>query len=108
MKFWLLNSAVLSAGAYGTYHYKEAGWDELRLVLSAEPVESRIGYTETALLIERMTGYLPPINRETSIILPGDVAYVVRLRYRVDPSYKGSPSGADLEDWEVARLRRLS
>ncbi len=138
MTTYLLNSAVIAAGAYGTYRYSPASWEELRKVVGGpgptswvdhqgkttlihtwdelrqaitEPERpiSRIGYPETAALIEAVTGWRPPISRETSPLEPGDVAYVVRLRYRVaNPARKGEPTGARLEDWELGRLERLS
>jgi hypothetical protein len=104
-RIWLLNSAVLPAGRYGTYVFAPASWDELREAVSNSPIVSRIGYSETADLIERMTGWRPPESREAADMEPGDVAFIVRLKYRVvDPGTKGQPTGARLDDWEVARL----
>jgi hypothetical protein len=109
---WMINSAVLAAGEYGTYGYEPCSWDDLRAAimraLAHDGVVSRIGYAETADLIERQTGWRPPLSREPSALAVGDVAYVVRLRYRVEPARKGAPLGADLAAWEVARLTRLS
>lgn len=108
MTTWILNSAVLPAGRYGTYRFAAATWDEIRNALtSANHIVSRVGYQETLDMIERHTGVWLPLSREPSLMAPGDVAYVVRLRYRVDPTRKGVPTGADDSAWEVARLEYL-
>lgn len=105
---WLLNSAVLAAGEYGTYRYDPATRDELCAFLAGE-YTSRIGYAETADVVERWTGIRPPLSRETSALQAGDVAMVVRLRYRVNPAVKGQPPVGPRpdRDWEIARLERL-
>ena len=106
---WLLNSAVLAAGAYGEYRYEPSSWAALRAALDSGTVlTSRIGYPETAKLIERETGWRPPISREPSVLAPGDTAYIVRLRYRVDPRTKGAATGAAPEGWEIAFLTRIT
>lgn len=104
---WLLNSAVLGAGAYGTYEYAPATRAELAQFMRREPL-SRIGYVETADLIESWTGIRPALCRDPSALAAGDEAIIVRLRYRVAiPGRKGAPTGATDEDWEIATLRRL-
>jgi hypothetical protein len=108
MTTWIINSAVIPAGGYGTYEYRPATRADLRDALRREHV-SRIGYEETARLIEQWTGIMPAHSREPSNLEPGDVAYVVRLRYRVDPSRKaGMSPAADARDadWEIGRLER--
>ena len=107
MTLWLLNSAVIPAGGYGTYRYRSAKQAELREFVRRNPV-SRIGYAETAEAIHRWTGVLPAPSREASALEPGDVAMVVRLRYRVDPQRKGAPTGASDDDWEIGVLERLA
>ena len=109
MTRWLLNSAVLAAGEYGLYRYEAASVVELGEFLrpDPEPVLSRVGYRETAEVIERWTGFLPNLSREPSRMQPGDVAMVVRLRYRVEPSRKGVPEIRADADWEIATLMRL-
>lgn len=117
---WLLNSAVVAAGAYGTYRYEPASVDDLRAFLDGhrivfdaeqwpgvEVVISRIGYSETADQILRWTGMRPGISRETSAMAPGDEAIVVRLRYRVDPREKVAHRPA-FDAWEIGRLTRES
>lgn len=105
MTKWLLNSAVLPAGAYGTYLYTSATVEDLRrFVTEGEFPISHIGYQQTADLIEGLTSVPIPLSRDPSDMKPGDVAMVVRLRYRVDPTQKGAPVSTKLEDWEIARL----
>lgn len=126
MTRWLLNSAVLAAGEYGTYEFSPATVEDLKAFVDpppesiemhmpgVEPLQvrsmpiSRIGYAETAGLIESWTGVRPTLSREPSRMAPGDEAMVVRLRYRVDPTKKGTPTGSDESDWEIAKLRRLA
>jgi len=105
---WLLNSAVMASGAYGTYRYSAATQDDLRaFCLEAPAPESRIGYAETAALIERLTGHLPTQDRRPCVLEPGDRAMVVRLKHRVDPTAKGTPTSTRDEDWEIALLERI-
>jgi hypothetical protein len=105
----LLNSAVIAAGAYGDYRYSPATKNDLRDFIRSGPYESRVGYEETAAKIEEWLGIRPAISRELSAMAPGDVAMVVRLRYRLgDPALKGRLLGTADEDWEIARLERLS
>jgi hypothetical protein len=121
MAVWLLNSAVLPAGAYGAYRYAAASWRDVREALARAHVVvhaagcacgrphvlSRIGYAETAHLIQRMTGVDVPLSREVSALAPGDRALVVRLRFRVaDPTEKGALGDHPLDAWEVAWLVR--
>jgi hypothetical protein len=103
---WLLNSAVLPAGAYGIYRYTAATVEELRAYVG-QPYVSRIGYPETAEVIERWTGVRPALSHETSPLAVGDTAMVVRLRHRVDPRDKGRRLALGDEAWEVSRLERV-
>lgn len=103
---WILNSAVIAEGGHGTYRYSPATVADLAAALE-EPHESRVGYEATADAIERWTGIRPALSRELSKLEPGDQAFVVRLKYRVDPRLKGSTKPSD-EDFELARLERLT
>jgi hypothetical protein len=123
---WLLNSAVIAAGAYGTYKYTPATVEDLRDFLRGQTVTagipspdgllrsldtgrvvvSRIGYEATAQQIRDWTGGHVPLSREVSVMRPGDVAMVVQLRYRVDPRQKGAHR-PDKDAWEIGRLERL-
>jgi hypothetical protein len=108
MTRWLLNSAVLAAGGYGTYRYEAATVADLASYLREPGWVSRVGYAETAEQIRRWAGVTVPLSRESSPMAEGDVAMVVRLRYRIaQPGQKGSPTGARETDWEVGRLTRL-
>jgi len=107
MTRWLLNSAVLASGAYGTYAYSPATSEDLKQFV-AGTYTSRIGYDETVAYVERMTGHRPVISRDASPLEPGDEALVIRLKYRVqDPRTKGGVRPRD-EDWELAWLRRVT
>lgn len=105
----LLNSAVIAAGAYGTYTYAAATAEDLTAFM-ASGYASRIGYPETAQVIAAMTGQpAPEISRELSAMQPGDEAMIVRLKYRVqNPATKGQATKADPDQWEIARLVRVS
>lgn len=104
---YLLNSAVIAASAFGDYRYEPASVAELRAFLLGD-FASRIGYQQTADYIERATGIKVVLSRETSVMQPGDTAMVVRLRYRVDPTRKGSIQAVDDTEWEIGRLSCLS
>ncbi len=108
MTRYLLNSAVIAAGAHGVYRYATATVEDLRAFVAPERPVSRVGYPETAARVERWTGWRPPLSREASALEPGDVAMVVRLGYRVEPGRKGRPVAAPEDAWEVARLERLA
>lgn len=58
---YLMNSAVMPAGCYGTYTYSPAGLEDLAAVLRGEhgPMRSCIGYPQNAWLIEEWTGIRP-------------------------------------------------
>jgi len=103
---YLLNSAVIGTGAYGDYRYEPATLAELRAFLHGE-FQSRIGYQQTTDFIEKATGIKVVLSRENSVMQPGDTAFVVRLRYRVDPTHKGTIQAVSDNDWEIGRLSRL-
>ena len=105
---YLLNSAVLPAGDYGLYRYSPATVKDLTAFLHSGGYVSRIGYPETAEYIYSLTGIRPSISRKISNLKPGDSAMVVRLRYRIDPAYKGASIDPRPEDWEIGLLVRES
>ena len=110
MTRWLLNSAVIPAGGYGTYTYSAMGAAELGAWLRAGPYTSRVGYPETAAYIAAITGEpAPAISRGLGELHPGDEAAVVRLRYRLaNPGQKGKHQpGSDPAMWEIGLMRRL-
>lgn len=99
---FLMNSAVMPAGNYGTYRYRPATLDDLRTVVQGEYV-SAIGYPQNADLIERWTGIRVPVQRVETSFGPGDRALVMRLRSRVaNPATKGQSVSEDPADWEFA------
>lgn len=107
---YLLNSAVMPCGCYGCYDYHPATVADLSALIRGEMGhwESRIGYYDTARMIEGWTrcgiGTLRVDRREVTL-MPGDSAFVARLRYRVaDPKTKGAPVSTDPADWEIARF----
>lgn len=110
MTKWLLNSAVIAAGAYGAYEYAPATAEDLREFMRDGQYVSRIGYPETAQVIAVLSGLpAPEISRETSEMQVGDEAMIVRLRYRIgDPRTKGHATGANPDAWEIARLKRTT
>jgi len=102
---YLMNSAVMPAGNYGTYRYQPATLGDLREVMHGGhgPVTSCIGYNQNADLIERWTGLRPQVTRTETQFKDGDRALVMRLRVRVsNPITKGAPVSSDPEDWELA------
>ena len=111
MTRWLLNSAVIPAGGYGTYVYDAMDADELGAWLRVGPYTSHVGYPETATYITAVTGEpAPVISRGLSELRPGDEAAVVRLRYRLaDPRPEGEwyKTSRDPAAWEIGLLRRL-
>ena len=105
----LLNAAVMPNE--GHYTFKRISDTEFRTLLldaaASDNFRSYIGYSETARLIENMTGVEIPVSREQATLAPGDVMLIVRLRHRVaDPSTKMTlaPSIDDFEfyrcDWQ--------
>lgn len=105
MTKYLLNSAVIAAGGAGWYCYTVCNVEDLRsFVGDGSGIESRIGYDQTAKQVEAWTGWLPPINRDTSLMRPGDRAMVVRLKRRIDPTQKGDKLPVEEEDWEIGAL----
>lgn len=102
---YLMNSAVMPAGNYGTYVYRPASMDDLAAVMQGDrgPMRSCIGYPQNADLIERWVGIRPEISRAETTFAPGDRALVMRLKSRVlNPATKGAPVSADPADWELA------
>ncbi|MBL8473829.1 MAG: DUF1874 domain-containing protein [Rhodocyclaceae bacterium] len=104
---YLMNSAVMPAGNYGTYLYAPATLADLAAVLRGErgPFQSCIGYPQNADLIEQWTGVRPEVSRAETVFSDGDAAIVMRLKSRVvNPATKGAPVSSDPGDWEFARV----
>lgn len=104
---FLMNSAVMPAGNYGTYTYSPATLADLAAVLRGQhgPFRSCIGYPQNADLIEQWTGIRPAISRDETNFSDGDCAIVMRLKRRVaNPATKGAPVSSDPADWEFSRV----
>ena len=88
MTRYLLNSAVVTSP--GRYEYWLCDTDTARRWMAAGPVESTIGYQETADALATLLGSEVPVNRRMIQMQPGDEALVFRLTVRLsDPSIKG-------------------
>lgn len=105
MMIYIMNSAVMPAGNFGTYRYSPAKLDDLRRVVSGSlgPWASAIGYQQNLDLIKAWTGVSVPLNRSETTFEDGDAAIVMRLKRRVvNPATKGAPVSDDPSDWEFA------
>ncbi len=104
---YIMNSAVMPAGCFGTYTYRPSCIEVLKNILEGRygMWESAIGYPQNVNLIHKWTGIRIPMNRTNTILRDGDHIFVMRLVHRVsDPSVKGCPVSEDLEDWEFAHV----
>ena len=108
MRIVLLNSAMMPTPGL-TYRPREITADAyaatIKLALDEGwTVDSYIGYETTVNVIEQLTGWRPPLSRSQSVVHPGDLILVSRLRYRAeDPAMKrdaGFQSQIKLEDFE--------
>ena len=105
---WLLNNAVIPAGAFGRYSYAPLRVADIRPWLVERPFTSRIGCRETAYFTQRLTGITIPISWEAMALEPGDEALVVRLRYRLaDAALKRQALCLADDEWEIGRLTCL-
>lgn len=105
MMIYIMNSAVMPAGNFGTYRYSPATIDDLRRVVSGSlgPWQSAIGYPQNLQIIESWTGVNVPLNRSETTFADGDMAIVMRMKRRIiNPATKGAPVSDDPEDWEFA------
>ena len=88
MNRYLLNSAVVTSP--GRYEYWLCDVETARRWMAAGPVESTIGYQETADALATLLGAEVSVNRRMVNMQPGDEALVFRLTVRLaDPSVKG-------------------
>lgn len=87
----LLNAAVMpSEGVYTLKRISKAEFrTRLRAASETGDFKSYIGYSETARIIEEITGVTVKVNREPAVLMIGDVMLIVKLRQRVaDPANK--------------------
>jgi hypothetical protein len=104
---YLLNSAVVTSP--GRYEYWLCDTEAARRWMAAGPVESTIGYQETAEALSVLLGQPVEINRRMVRMEPGDEALVFRLTVRLaDPSVKGRINDPDwiAEHSEIGILSR--
>ena len=102
---YLMNSAVMPAGCYGTYRYSPAFLVDLKCLVAAGLGEytSCLGYPQNAELVEAWVGIRPEVSRANVEFKDGDRAFVMRLKSRVaNPTTKGGPVSEDPADWEFA------
>lgn len=105
MSIYLMNSAVMPAGAFGTYKYYPMVAETFGWYLKTQPIQSRIGYPQNINLLRDWFGVKVELNRTEVSLEPGDQMLVMRLKKRVaDPSTKGAPQSTNLEDWEFAHV----
>lgn len=109
---YLLNSAVITAP--GDYRYEIATPEVARAWFNAGPVQSTIGYEQTAEALSQVLGSPVEVNRATIQMEPGDTALVFRLVFppgtpRIDPADKGRLQEAVLAgQFELGLLVRLA
>lgn len=85
---YLLNSAVITTP--GRYDYRLVSLPVAQAWFGSGPVESTIGYQETADALATLLGVEVAVNRSMIQMQPGDEALVFRLTVRLaDPSVKG-------------------
>lgn len=82
---YLMNTATLPVGSFGTYTYRPARLSDLRAVVRGERGEwtSVLGYALNCDLIEKWTGVRPPVNRARIYLSDGDSAFVMRVRAKL-------------------------
>lgn len=105
--YWLLNSAVIAVGGDGDYSYRTVTKDEAITWLRSHKFTSRIGYPDNARFIERIAGVRVELNREESLLQPGDEALVVRPSYRLPTGAQKGQFHPDDDDFVFGLLRRI-
>jgi len=101
---YLLNSAVITAP--GDYTYRLVAPEEAAAWLRQGNFISRVGYPATAAHVQALSGIRPELNREGTVMKPGDEALVVRLKYRVQNPGEKAAHRPESDDWEYGILRR--
>ena len=99
---YLLNSAVITAP--GRYEYRLITQEEAADWMRQGGFTSRVGYPNTANHILAISGVRPDINREPTKMRPGDMALVVRLKYRMQNPGEKAAYQPGPEDWEYGIL----
>ena len=101
----LLNSAVMPN--VGVYTLRQISAETFKVVLqqAAETnnFKSYIGYTETANLIEQISGVTVEVSREQATLTPGDTMLIVKLRQRVANPADKETLQLSIDDFEFLR-----
>jgi hypothetical protein len=104
---YILNSAVITTP--GDYNYRLVSPDEARTWFESGPVESTIGYQETADALSVILGAEIPVNRQMVKMADGDEALIFRLTVRLaDPAVKGRVNDPEwlLQHSEIGILQK--
>ena len=102
----LLNAAVMPReGIYVSRAITLREYAEMvRHAHQSGEMVSYIGYPETALLVEDLTGVPIPVCRDSTPVEDGDILLVARLKYRVpNPRDKGRMH-TGIDDYEFFRI----
>jgi len=105
MRLVLMNSTMMPCE--GFYRAKKISENEARLVVLdhfTRPIESFVGYPETASYMAEVLGVGVPVNRSQAELEDEDVILVCKLAYRIqDPAQKGNlkPESKDYEWWVI-------
>lgn len=91
--YHLLNSAMMPA-AEGRYQSNEVTAKQFAAEVNRanrdDQLVSYIGYPETAELLSELCNCEIPVSRDQTEIRDGDVLLVAKLKYRVNPTQKGT------------------
>lgn len=103
---YILNSAVITTP--GSYKYSLITPEEAKQWLQEREWESTVGYEETAIALEQVTGIKIPTNRKQIKMVEGDEALVFRLTKRLsEPELKGKVGlQRILENCEIGILKK--
>lgn len=105
MRLVLMNSAMMpSEGTYVARKITEEEAKEVVLEHFTRPIESFVGYAETASYMAETLGVGVPVNRGQAELEDEDVILVCKLAYRIqDPAQKGNlkPESKDYEWWVI-------
>lgn len=105
-KLKVMNSAMIPNP--GTYKYRSIPRKEfVEILRMAKEIESFVGYPSTLQHIKEISGVELELSREVCRFEVGDIAAIVKLKYRVDPGKKKDykPSA---EDFEYGLLYRIA
>ena len=109
----LLNAAMLPS--VGSFEFRAISADNMKsryeeLTQLGWSVESYIGYPQTAEILSDVLGDAVPVRREKCEMDKGDIALIIKLRYRIqDPAEKaGRQHGCRAEDFEFFELIRTA